>query len=311
MADVSEQVDRVEQELADYEEIDVDRDEVADRLETLVNDYAVPQDEARRSVVRKIGERHDIDVYGSGGSSGTSEVQVSEIDRDGQWVTVEVTVDRLWDASHESIAQTGLVGDETGTIKFTSWEDANQPTLEDGESYRLANVVTDEYEGQLSIQLQDNSTVERIDEDIDVGQETVTHEGVIVNIQSGSGLVKRCPDDGCTRVLQNGRCSEHGDVDGEFDLRIKAVLDDGRETQLVIFNRETTEELTDYTLEAAKEQAKQQLNTEVVVEEMTPQVVNQYYEIEGPQYGNYCMVNEFDRLGAPESDRRDSLLEAV
>jgi hypothetical protein len=58
-----------------------------------------------------------------------------------------------------------------------------------------------------------------------------TMEGALVDIKDGSGLIKRCPDEDCTRVIRNGRCSEHGDVSGEFDLRIKGVLDDGEQAQ--------------------------------------------------------------------------------
>ena len=310
MADYDDQISQVKDAFED-EDVEIDESEVRDRLETLIEEYSVPEKEARRSVIRKMGEQFGVDVLGSSGSSGTTEKDVADIDRSGDWITVEVQMVNEWDANHESIGQTGLVGDETGTIKFTAWDDADQPELEEGESYRLENVVTDEYQGNFSIQLQESSEVHELDEDIEAGEETVVRTGVMVDVNNGSGLVKRCPEDDCSRVVQNDRCSEHGQVDGEFDLRIKAVLDDGHEIQSVIFNREATEELTDWTLDEAKAEAKKQLDTEVVIEAMVPNIVNRYYRIEGPQYGEYLMANEFEVLGTPDDERVDKLLEAI
>lgn len=108
----------------------------------------------------------------------------------------------------------------------------------EGEVYHLGNIVTDEYEGQFSVKLNRTTTIEHTDDDIEVGDNTTEIEGALVDMQSGSGLIKRCPDDDCTRVLQNGWCSEHGKVEGEFDLRVKGVIDDGREVHETTFNQD-------------------------------------------------------------------------
>ncbi len=108
----------------------------------------------------------------------------------------------------------------------------------------------------------------------------------------------------CTRVLQNGRCSEHGDVEGEFDLRIKGVLDDGIETHETIFDQESTEELTGISLEQAQEMAMDALDTEVVVEKMRETVLGRYYRVSGPTLGRYVLANDIERLGAPTDAER-------
>lgn len=313
MTDYDSQLEQVKAAFEDEDDIEVDEDEALDQLETLIEDYSVPEQEARRSVIRKLGEKHGVDPLGTSSSSpsGSKKMDVADISRDGMWITVEVQMVNNWNASHPSIAQTGLVGDPTGTIKFTTWEDSDQPMLEEGESYRLENVVTDSYQGRLSIQLQESSEVHELDEDIEAGEETETQTGVIVDTNSGSGLIKRCPEDGCSRVVDNDRCKEHGEVDGEFDLRLKAVLDDGKSVQSVIFNREATEGVTGITLDKAKEMAQKALDTEVVIGEMKPEVVNRYYEIEGPKYGDYLMANEFEVLDAPDEEQVEELLEGI
>jgi len=205
----------------------------------------------------------------------------------------------LWEPRSDSISQVGLVGDESGRIKFVAFETSELEALDEGKSYKLSNVVTDEYQGDYSIKLNRTTTITELDEDIEVGDSTTTVEGALVDVQSGSGLIKRCPEEGCTRVLQNGRCSEHGEVEGEFDLRIKAVLDDGHEVHDVIFNREATEELTGIELEAAKQQAMDALDTSVVADEIRADILGQYYRVTGPTLGRYVLANEFEQLQSP------------
>ncbi len=150
-----------------------------------------------------------------------------------------------------------------------------------GGVYELRNVVTDEYQGRYSVKLNSTTVIEELEEEIEVGDDTSEVEGALVDMQSGSGLIKRCPVEGCTRVLQNGRCSEHGEVEGEFDLRIKAVVDDGIDAHEVIFDKEATEELTGLSLEEAKEMAMDALDTTIVADEIADDIVGTYYRIEG------------------------------
>jgi len=280
------------------ETVDVDVDEIEARLETLVSEYRVPIGEARRSVVSTYLDETDMDRDELAGSTSES-ANVADIDTAEQWLDLTVKVVDLWEPGADSIAQVGLLGDETGTIKFTKWAKSELEELEEGSVYRLENVVTDEYQGRFSVKLNSSTTIGELDTDIEVGDDETEIEGALVDIQSGSGLIKRCPEEGCTRVLQNGRCSEHGDVDGEFDLRIKGVVDDGTEIHEVIFDRDSTEELTEITLDEAQQMAMDALDTEVVVEEMRGRVLGRYYRVAGPTLGRYVLANDIERLGGP------------
>ena len=288
------------------EHLDVSTDEVEARLEDLVHQYKVPIDEARRSVtnsyLEEAGlEREDI------GPTGSESVQAAEIDQDEQWVDMTVKVVDLWEPRSDAIAQVGLLGDESGTIKFVSFTTSELPALEEGAVYRLGNVVTDEYQGQYSVKLNRTTTIAEIDEEIEVGDDSVEIEGALLDVQAGSGLIKRCTVDDCTRVLQNGQCSEHGDVDEEFDLRIKAVLDDGESVNEVIFDRERTEALTGIDLDEAKRMAQDALDVSVVTEEIERAILGRYYRITGPQFGRYAFVDTVEELGAP-ADHDDVLV---
>ena len=288
--------------------VDVTEDEVETKLQQLVEEYQVPLDEATRSVRNSYLEEAglDRDEISQGGSD---QVLVNDINEDEQWVDLHVKLVDLWDPRSDSISQVGLLGDESGTIKFVAFETSELEKIEEGQCYELSNVVTDEYQGTYSVKLNRTTTITEIDEEIEVGDNSETVEGALVDVQSGSGLIKRCPEDGCTRVLQNGRCAEHGEVDGEFDLRIKAVLDDGHEVQDVIFNREATEELTGIELEEAKQLAKDALDTTVVADEMRADILGRYYTVTGPTLGRYVLANEFEQHDGP-ADAESVLIKA-
>ncbi len=149
------------------------------------------------------------------------------------------------------------------------------------------------------MKLNRTTTVEELDTDIEVGDNSTEVEGALVDIQSGSGLIKRCPKEDCTRVLQNGRCSEHGEQEGEFDLRIKGVVDDGVDVHEVIFNQEATENLTGIELDEAKQMAMDALDTTVVADEMREKTLGYYYRVSGPTMGRYVLANDVEQLSGP------------
>ncbi|TKX70461.1 replication factor A [Halorubrum sp. SP9] len=305
MSELRQEAEAIAEQFSDH--TDVDPDDVEERLATLVDEYRVPLDEASRSVTNSYLEDAGMerDELGRGGSE---EVLVNDIDEDEQWVDLRVKLVDLWEPRSDSISQVGLLGDESGTIKFVAFETSDLPELTEGQAYELSNVVTDEYEGSYSVKLNRTTGITEIDEAIEVGDNADTVEGALVDIQSGSGLIKRCPEDDCTRVLQNGRCSEHGQVEGEFDLRIKGVLDDGETVTEVIFDREATEDLTGMTLEEAKDMAMDALDTTVVAEEMGEDVLGRYYRVTGPTFGRYVLVDEMEDPGTV--DVESALIEA-
>jgi replication factor A1 len=305
MSELRQEAEAMAEQFSDH--LEVDPAEIESRLENLVDEYRVPLEEARRSVTNSYLDDAglDRDELAPGGAT---RVQVADIDEDEQWVDLRVTLVDLWEPRSDSIAQVGLLGDESGTIKFVAFETSDLPALSEGQSYALSNVVTDEYEGRYSVKLNRTTQITELDESIEVGDDADTVEGALVDIQSGSGLIKRCPEDDCTRVLQNGRCSEHGQVDGEFDLRIKGVLDDGETVTEVIFDREATEQLTGTTLEEAKDLAMDALDTTVVAEEMADDVLGRYYRVTGPTFGRYVLVDEFEEPGPV--DVESALIEA-
>lgn len=267
----------------DHGAIDVEPEEVAYDFYRYL-DYDVEPDSAQSTILRNLASTEGVDVNTllDGESDGEiPEVQISEIDEPDQFVTVEVEVADIWDNDTDVLSQVGLVQDNSGRVKFKTWEKSQKPLLTEGQTYRLERVATDEYQGNMEISVNSETNVEMIDKNIEEPDQTQTFRGSMVDIQSGSGLIQRCTEEGCTRVLSDGSCQEHGDVEGEFDLRIKGVLDNGEETQDIVLNREFTEKVTGIRLEEAEQMAKEALDTSVVTDEMGDEVLLRYYEVEG------------------------------
>ncbi|MFB6360420.1 MAG: replication factor A [Halobacteriales archaeon] len=300
MSDLRTHADEIQAQFADH--LDVTTDEIEARLQTLVDEYKVPLDEARRSVVNHYLDEAGIGRDALGGGSNET-IDLADVDAPEMWVDVTAKVVELWEPRSDSIDQVGLLGDASGTLKFTKWAKSDLPTLEEEQVYRFGNLVTDEYEGRYSVKLNRTTSIEPLDEDLEVGDDEVEIEGALVDIQSGSGLIKRCPEDDCTRVLQNGRCTEHGEVEGAFDLRIKGVVDDGEQVYEVLFDKDATEALTGISIEEAKDMAMDALDTTVVADEMRDIVLGRYYRVVGPTFNRYVLAESVEEIDtAPDPD---------
>lgn len=256
-------------------------DEYNGRLEVKLN---------RTSSVEKLAEA--VEVVGSDFTPAARESElknIADLKEDNQLATIRGKIIQLWGNSHESIEQTGLIGDETGVIKFINWASSELPDMEEGKSYMLKNVVVDEWNCKFQVQLNRSSYIEELDEDIKVGTSTFTYFGAMVDIQTGSGLIKRCPQ--CKRALIKGLCVEHGKVKGEYDLRIKAVLDSGTSTQDVLINRELTEKLVGLSFDNAIAMAADALDPGVVLDKLKHELIGRYYTVSGHKLDRYVLAD--------------------
>lgn len=71
-----------------------------------------------------------------------------------------------------------------------------------------------------------------------VGVSTIGH---VISIREDSGIISRCKE--CRRVLRDGVCATHGPQEGNTDVRLRMVLDDGESTISLILNKDATESL--------------------------------------------------------------------
>jgi len=83
--------------------------------------------------------------------------KVGEVNR-GE-VSIEGEVKQLWDPSHSSIAQVGLIGDESGQTRVTIWKASDAPWLEEGDQVRIHGASVSWYEGRASLAVTGWSTI--------------------------------------------------------------------------------------------------------------------------------------------------------
>lgn len=289
--------------------ISVEIGEIESRLDKLINKFKVPPEEARRNVINFFLKEHNIPRTEFFTPRETLQVKVSDINEDGRWVSLRGKVVQLWESNHESVSQVGLFGDESGTIKFTKWTKAGLQDVEEGKSYILKNITTSEWQGQFSVKLNKTSEIIPIEDDIEVGSTPVEFRGALVDIQSGSGLIKRCPE--CNRALVKGACGEHGKVEGIYDLRIKAVIDDGEKVQDLLLNREVTEKLTGITLDAAKEMATEALDQSVVLDTIKSKLIGRYFCVSGGKLDRFILVDSIEQDIRPVEEELGNLLASI
>ncbi len=190
----------------------------------------------------------------------------------------------------------GVLADETGKTQFSAWKDFS---LKEDEVLRIEGAYVKSWRGIPQISFDERAAITRLKDDLlpplarlnvsprmwieDLaergGAADVTVRGILIDLREGSGLVYRCPE--CRRVLRKGACRIHGEVKGNPDLRVKAVLDDGSGALTAVFDRELTEALLDKTLDACIAQAKEAMSTDVIRDELADVIVAQPIEVRG------------------------------
>jgi len=203
-----------------------------------------------------------------------------------------------WEPRHDRMLQTGLLGDESGRIKFVLWKDGEREKLEPNRVYTFYYATVDEFNGRLSLNL---GTAMYIPEEGDIrvstGGETI--QGAFVHMGPGSGLIKRCPVEGCNRVLsRQNYCPVH-EIQSSFryDLRIKGVIDDGKKARNVLMLCETVTQLAGMTLEQAIEIAENNpLGLDDVLIQLQHHVMGRYLRCAGSDIDGTFLVKECGRV---------------
>ncbi|WP_318569648.1 Single-stranded DNA binding protein [Salinigranum marinum] len=228
-----------------------------------------------------------------GGEAALAELQPGDRGRSVEVRVVEVESRTIDGRDGETDILSGVLGDASGRLPFTDWDPHDRVTA--GADLRLDDVYVREFRGVPSVNLSEFTTVSVLDEGVSVREsaprlsirEAVSSGGLfdvevvgnLLEVRDGSGLIERCPD--CGRVIQNGQCRSHGDVDGEDDMRVKAILDDGTGAVTVVLDRDRTESVYGGTMAEAREQAREAMDKEVVADRIRDRLVGREYRVRG------------------------------
>ncbi|NLK32927.1 MAG: replication protein A, partial [Methanosarcina flavescens] len=95
--------------------INVNVEDIESRLDELITKFKVPSNEAQRSVTNYFLKKYSIpknEFYMR--QAEPQLTKIADISENGQWANLKAKVVQLWENTHESISQVGLLGDETG-----------------------------------------------------------------------------------------------------------------------------------------------------------------------------------------------------
>jgi len=275
-----------------------EKQEIEQKFIQLVQ-FRVQPAEAIRTVTQAMLKKHGIETKYWGGSGGKAPaVKINQIKADNEWLSLKAKIVQIWENRSDKVVRTGLIGDETGVIKFTIFtknEDTIPEGFAEGNSYLFENMVSSVWQAQVSVKANKTTKITLCD-DVDAQRRTETRTGVITAISSGSGLIKRCPE--CNRYLVKGACGEHGKVEGKYDLRIKAVFSPfgGNELIDLIIGTEPTAALTDLSVAAAKEIATESLDAAVIEDRFRKELVGRYYEVTGSMLDSGMLVESIRHI---------------
>ena len=220
----------------------------------------------------------------------------------------------------------GMIGDETGRVRFTAWGDAR---LKEDDVVKINSAFAKGWKGIPQISFDEKADITRIKGEfpsakelsaskrVDIsalvegsGAADVTVSGVILQIKEGSGLVFRCPE--CKRVLQKGTCRIHGKVEGTADLRIKAIVDDGTGALAVVMNRGITEELLEMGIDDCIEKAREVMDYDIVKGLVEEKLIAKPIEITGnvtvDEYGPMMIAQSARGMDLNIKDKAEKLL---
>lgn len=156
----------------------------------------------------------------------------------------------------EKSVWSGDIADPTGRCRCSIWSEPPFDIDSTPIVMRLRSVRVRAWQGIPDITIDDVSQIELLaatpwGDEIDLATNIVevplhdlvsgasrvgiSTSGFIVSVREDSGIISRCPE--CRRVLRDGVCFTHGEQDGDSDVRLRLVLDDGIGTLSLMVNK--------------------------------------------------------------------------
>ena len=240
-----------------------------------------------------------LPIRTSSGAVPTEDLPITPIhDLKQGYASVRVKFVEEWEIRSEKMLQTGLVGDESGRMKFVLWRDDIKKPLQLNRVYIIKNAKVDVYNGRLSLSLnRAEYTAEDENTELEIGTKLDELSGSLVQIAKGSGLIKRCPVEGCGRVLSKPNlCPIHEiQTNFKYDMRIRGVLDDGNKAYNVLMNRDITEKISGITMEDAIEiSTSSPLGADDVQILLNEKVCGRYFKCMGSWFNDMFIVKEIE-----------------
>jgi len=213
--DIKSHVDDIINALKEESKDEISRKEVENELEKFI-EYGVPIDQAKQTLIKKYG---GVAVLTS--STPAERIMIADLKPNQSSVKLlghiiainpkEVTV-----KGENRTIYYGILGDESGTIPFTSWGSIN---VEKGDVVEISNAYTREWQGAVQLNFGDRVQVEKTDKNRLPKDAFEPKELKVSELRSGIGKV-----DVTARILEIN--SHDADVNGEPKKVFSGILAD-------------------------------------------------------------------------------------
>lgn len=171
----------------------------------------------------------------------------------------------------EKFLWSGQIADPTGKCRMSAWEELPISESDLPVTIKVKGVRVRAWQGIPDITVDKADQVEILestpwDGSIDLSNHVVevplnelvsgssrvgiSTQGIVASVRDDCGIIMRCTQ--CRRVLRDGNCSEHGDDEGNQDVRLRLVLDDGIATSSLLVNKEASLSLLSITEDKLK-----------------------------------------------------------
>lgn len=134
---------------------------IEEKLSRMINEFGVPEEEAERSIISDYSREFGLEerIYAASPKSDAPDaISIADM-KTGDWATIEGVVTVLFEARSPSVAQSGIVADQSGSVRFTVWAKAQAPILELGGWYRFESVAVDEFNNQPNFQVHSGTAI--------------------------------------------------------------------------------------------------------------------------------------------------------
>ena len=176
----------------------------------------------------------------------------------------------------ERFLWSGQIADPTGRCRMSAWEDLKIDEKSLPLTVRLSGVRVRAWQGIPDITVDKAEQVDFLestpwDSSIDLKEHMVEVDltdlvnsssrvgiktnATVVSVREDTGIIQRCTQ--CRRVLRDGVCAQHGNVESVEDIRMRLVIDDGISTASLLVNKEATLNL----LESDEDKVKKDLES--------------------------------------------------
>lgn len=308
------------------DETELDEDELREEVEEKMEEFSglVSEEGAFHLVAKEYG----VELS----EASDQELKIDNIVPEMRSVNLKARVTNILDPNtferddgDEGKVQNIVLGDDTGTIRLTLWDDQTEiaEQVDEGDAVAIGGAYTVEDDrGNAELRLGDEAQVKMADEDEvpevetrdtstteasirEVRSENASYsvKGMVMNVYTSNPFYSTCPE--CETTVRedddgNFVCEDHGEVEPDKKLAISAVLDDGTGNIRSVFFRDQARALLDIDEEVEKE------GDVSAVEDAAEEALGKELRIEGrTRYNDYfgtleIIVNEMESVDVEE-----------